>query len=217
MIGVVITTYNRKDILRETLQRAKEFLKSSEPLRYYICDDGSEDGTFEMLAYQSIDFRLIKNNRVGLGANANSGLRLAFNETDVVLQFQDDLWLEGSLDLDPHAKVLRELQWVRWVRLGQYVGHGFQAQMAGDYWVIDWNSPEIYIASDKPHIKHRDFHQYFGYYPEGLRVADTENSWCGNVKQQAMGVHNAPLVAIAATVPNGIFSHVGPSWQTEGL
>ena len=219
MIAVVISTYNRKAILKETLERSQTYLKSDETIKYFICDDGSTDGSQDLI-YPSAILQLIQNNRVGLGANTNSGLRVAFKDTDIVLQYQDDMWLNHKLYLDEHVRFLRSTDnWIKWIRLGQYLypPPEFEAKLAGEYWEIDWNSPELYIASDKPHIKHIDFHKYFGYYPEGLKIGDTENKWVGHTRETGSNSLTSPKVGIAANVHNETFSHVGESWQGVGL
>jgi glycosyltransferase involved in cell wall biosynthesis len=216
-LAVVITTFNRKDILKETIGRVAEHIKySGGEVRVFIADDGSTDGTQEMAA--SWPFcRIVQSNRAGLGGNANAGLKMAFQFSDVVFQFQDDMWIDGPLDMTPHVQLLREKPEIGWIRIGHYLNHNFTAQMRGEYWHLLWNSQEYYIASDQPHVKHRRFHDFFGYYPEGLKIADTENSWCGRTWQIAQISQDAPQVWLSARVPHQIWRHVGPSWQSEGL
>lgn len=217
-IAVLITTYNRKDILHETLMRASGKLGYGGKIEFVIADDGSTDGTQLMLS-QNFDVHLVQSERKGLGGNTNAGLARAFSLSDVVVQFQDDMWLDVPTDINPVVRLLEADSSVGWVRFGRYNSphHRFNASLEGDYWRIHWNSPEFYVTSDQPHIKHKRFHEWAGYYPEGLKIADTENTWCGHTKGKAQEDANAPKVLIPVWIPENIWRHVGDSWQSKDM
>lgn len=213
-VAVMITTYNRADILAENLTRVAKYVQYAGKIEIVIADDGSTDHT-ELMLKQDFDVHFVQTNRQGLGANANNGLHKAFSLCDTVLQFQDDVWLDKPLDLTPLVARLSNPD-AGWMRLGKFANHKLHAELNGEYWRVNWHSPEIYIVSDQPHLKHKRFHEAAGYYPEGLKIGDTENTWCGWTWAEGKA-GRLPDVLIPVDVPHNIWRHVGVSWQSEGL
>ena len=152
-LAINIVTYNRKDVLRGTLGRLARHLWYEGPRHVIVADDGSTDGTQEMLRREFPDVTLVQSRRVGLGANTNAGLRACFKRAELVLQLQDDMHLLGTLDLHPHVERLLKDPTCGFIRLWGVGGHRYQGQLEENYWRIWWASPEIYIPSDRPHLK----------------------------------------------------------------
>ena len=91
--SVVIPTKNRRDILRETVA---SILQQSEPLEIVVLDDGSSDGTSEMLRAQFPAVRVESFRRSrGPAYRRNQGARLARGE--FLFTIDDDCIL-------PHAE-----------------------------------------------------------------------------------------------------------------
>ena len=219
-LSIVIVTYNRLDTLCATLNALREHLYYTGDTRVFVADDGSDDGTQAMLAESWPSVTLVQSQRGGLGANTNAGLRAAFAHSDYVLQLQDDMHLRSHLDLHPHIALLRDDPTCGFIRLWGVGGHKYVGNLEGNYWRIWWNSDELYIPSDRPHVKHRRFHEYFGMYPEGLATAHTEEQWCHNCKDRA-GIGGTRLDVF---VPQGIDTerswehmHWGDRWRDKGL
>jgi hypothetical protein len=97
-VTIMVITYNRRDVLHGTLTRLYEHLAYSGKLHYIVADDGSNDGTQQMLASDHPDVHLVQSLRLGLGGNTNAGLRAAFELSDLVGSLQDDMHL-----LCPHS------------------------------------------------------------------------------------------------------------------
>lgn len=184
-LATLVVTYNRKDILDETLVRLKRHIYYTGQRFYIVADDGSDDGTQAMLMQKHPDVLLVESNRVGLGANENAGLRQAMASAPIILQLQDDLHALSTIDLHPHVEKLMTDETCGYIRLWGVGGHRYTANLEGNYWRVWWNSDDLYIPSDRPHIKHRRFHEFFGYYPEGLKTAETEDSFCHQCKDRA--------------------------------
>lgn len=219
-LAIVIVTYQRRATLRETLFRLREHLYYVGPRQVVVADDGSDDGTPQMLAEEYPDAVLVQSARVGLGANANAGLRAAFTFADYVYQSQDDLWLQHHFDLHPHIERLLQDPTCGFVRLWGCGGHRYKGNLEGSHWRIHWDSDELYIPSDRPHVKHRRFHDFFGMYPEGYSTAETEDTWCHGCKQRA-GIGGRQLDVF---VPHGVdiernYEHAGwgDRWRDKGL
>lgn len=184
-LSILIVTYNRASILNETLLRLKQHVYYVGPRSYIVADDGSDDGTQRMLAENHPEAILVQSSRVGLGANSNAGLREAFWRGPVILQLQDDMHLLSHLDMHPHVERLMSDETAGYIRLWGVGGHRYSANLEGNYWRIWWNSDDLYIPSDRPHVKHRRFHEFFGFYPEGYKAAETEDAWCHQCKDRA--------------------------------
>ena len=184
-LALLVITYNRRSVLQETLRRLDRHLHYVGPRILIVADDGSDDGTAAMLAADYPAAQHVVSNRVGLGANANAGLRAALAHADYVLQLQDDMHLLTTLDMHPHIALLQGDPTCGFIRLWGVGGHKYEGRLEGNYWRVYWHSDELYIPSDRPHVKHRRFHEHYGLYPEGLPTAGTEEAWCHQAKGRA--------------------------------
>lgn len=215
-IAVLIVTYQRAATLALTLEGIHTHLSYAGPLRLIVADDGSTDDTHEVAIAQGAD--LVVTNRGGLGANTNAGLRMAFDAADLVFQMQDDMCLLKSLDLTAHAQWLTRYAGDGMIRLWGVGGHRYTATLDECYWRVSWDSDDLYIASDRPHLKHRRFHDAVGMYPEGLSTAATEEAWCHQAKNA--GKAGAPFVLVPHAVDIEYnFEHLGwhDRWRDKGL
>jgi hypothetical protein len=147
-------------------------------------------------------------------------MRAAWGFSDYVYQSQDDLWLLHHFDLHPHIEKLMTDPTCGYIRLWGAGGHRYTANLEGNHWRVLWNSEELYIPSDRPHVKHRRFHEHFGMYPEGLGTAHTEDAWCHQCKNRA-GMDGKQLDVF---VPHAVdvernFEHAGwhTRWRDQGL
>lgn len=219
-LSVLVITYNRKEILRETLYRLKQHLGYVGPIHYIVADDGSDDGTQSMLEEEFPDAELVQSHRVNLGGNSNAGLRAAFEKADFVLQLQDDMQMLCYLDAHPHIQKLIDDETCGYVRLWGVAGHLYEAKLDGNYWRLLWTCPDLYVASDRPHLKHKRFHDHFGYYPEGLLSAETEEAWCKQTKEVAAArASNIDVIVPLTVLTETSWEHVGwgDRWRDKGL
>lgn len=219
-LAIVIVTYNRCATLLETIQRLHDHLYYAGPWHVIVADDGSDDGTQAELAARFPHAILVQSRRAGLGANTNAGLRAAFALSPFVLQLQDDMHLKYTFDLHPHIERLTRDETAGMIRLWGIGGHALEGRLEGEHWRVYWHSPDLYIPSDRPQLKHRRFHEHFGMYPEGLPTAATEEAWCHQCKGRA-GLEGRQLDVL---VPQGIETernwehmHWGQRWRDQGL
>jgi hypothetical protein len=184
-ITIAITTLDRLVLLKETLERFERFLKYLGGVRYCIGNDGEVEPLARMIATLPFADRITvigDGTRKGLGANTNRILMAC--QTDIALQTQDDYFLMKPIDITPHVKKLLADPTAGWIRLKLLNGQDFTATVDDKHWRVSWYSESLYIASDQPHLKRwREWHAHYGFYAEGLRVADTENEWVGRSKQ----------------------------------
>ena len=94
-ISIVIPTYNRKDILKETLLSFKN--QSFKDFEIIISDDGSIDGTGEMIESLNVPYpiKYIWNENTGRSAARNRGVEKT--ESEIVLFVDDHIIVDKKL------------------------------------------------------------------------------------------------------------------------
>jgi glycosyltransferase involved in cell wall biosynthesis len=87
-VGIGIITCDRKDVLAETLARVRAHTAS--PYTLAVADDGSADGTADLVRSQNI--ALVTGRNMGIAWNKNRALFLldAIIQCDVVILLEDD-------------------------------------------------------------------------------------------------------------------------------
>lgn len=104
-LGIAITTFNRRDLVTGLCAAIRLFTKA--PYDLVICDDGSSDGTVEVL--KSLGETVIGGRNGGIARNKNRGIWYLLNQThaDVILLLDDDVvpggwewerdWIDASI------------------------------------------------------------------------------------------------------------------------
>jgi len=97
LVSVIIPTWNRKESLKRAIDSV--LLQEGVSLEILVCDDGSTDGTVEMLlALPDPRIRFIAGSRGGRPAiPRNKGIKAASGEWLAFLD-DDDEWLPGKLN-----------------------------------------------------------------------------------------------------------------------
>jgi len=207
-ISVIIPTYNRPWVLRQTIDGLKKHLVYKGKVRYIVGIDG-DIGHGKMFSGDG-DIELAPGPNRGLGANLN---QLISHAGKYMLQMDDDHLLTQRLDLTPHVRKLKRDKTVGWIRLMGVGYHDYIAALEENYWRVWWQSPELYIPSNRPHLKHRRFHDRFGLYPEDVTLGETEEGFCRQCKDKKSG----PSVLIPLDVlTESAWRHIGESWQLKG-
>jgi glycosyltransferase involved in cell wall biosynthesis len=221
-ITVIIPTLDRVQLLEQTLKLLNENLVYPGRINYLVGDDGAGGEVEELAKWLAFgdNIRVIGDGtRHGLGGNVNRLLRAC--ETDIVLQTQDDFHLVRRLELAEHVLKLLEDETAGWIRLRLIQGQHFTATVSGErYWRLSWFSEGQYIASDQPHLKHwRRWHEHYGFYPEGVTIAETENGWCSKTKE--IGQQSGRKLDVLVPTnwePDSSWPHLGDeiSWNLRG-
>jgi glycosyltransferase involved in cell wall biosynthesis len=196
------------------------------------------ESSIEFLTRYSADDRVTHTvtQRKGWGANVNAALRAV--QSDYVYFTEDDYLLLRPLDLRPHVALMETHKNVGLVRYG-IAGHGmwtavreadisawlpeFQENTsnqgytgAGKLSYLEIHPRMIageygfYRYSNRPHLKHRRFHEHFGPYPEGLSLGRTEEAM-----NHLIGLHakDSPALVCPADWVLWHFDHIGVSYQ----
>jgi glycosyltransferase involved in cell wall biosynthesis len=111
-VSVVIPTYNRKDSLIKVLESLFDQTYPKEDYEIIICDDGSNDGTGEMIKRMMKEspclLRYFKQTNKGPGSARNLGI---YNAKGVIIGFTDDdcvasqTWIELAVPYFEDSKV----------------------------------------------------------------------------------------------------------------
>ncbi|CAN5685742.1 glycosyltransferase family 2 protein [soil metagenome] len=93
-VFVVIVTYNGRTWIEKCLNSLKA---SSTPIEIIVIDNGSNDGTQEIIKqYTEIDFIQSEEN-LGFGKANNKGIQIAINkEADYIFLLNQDAWIETN-------------------------------------------------------------------------------------------------------------------------
>jgi len=233
-VTVQICTYNRYDDIRKTVEALVENLTYPN-LKWVICDDNSP-GTYisrlkRLKLFKDLNAKFISTlQNGGWGVNVNNGLRnipspyVFFCEDDYVLEHPLDLRFGVAImETKPHIGMMR----YRGTAGDTVVFHQQEADirpwlpdyhMGGGvigretYLLLDGGSPSLWLYSNGPHLKRRSFHDFYGYYSEGLKLGQTEEHFCHVVKEK-MKIPDAPCIAILPDWIRMWWAHIGTSYQ----
>ena len=125
-ISVIIPSYNAVRFLPTTLRSV--LAQQGFVVEVLVVDDGSNDGTAELLAAQFPQVRLIGQHNQGAAVARNTGLAQASHEWVAFLD-ADDVWLPGKL----------QAQWA-------LLAHHPEAQMCYTAWQV-WQTQDIEPAA----------------------------------------------------------------------
>lgn len=224
-VSIVFITYNRSDILAQTVQAMKAW-PGFEQATTICSDDCSQPEHQARIRAMGFDKVLIPEKNGGLGRNNNKGLRAV--ETDYVLMIQDDCELLDPSCIDKAIRILDADSSIGMVRLmGEPVHFPLSKKRVGDleYWVCDHLSDayqalkqqprRVRVYSDHPQLRRRAVHQSLvGYYAEGVPMESTEMDYEDRVDQQS-----SFFVAFLSNIENSYFTHRGTetSFRTSKL
>jgi GT2 family glycosyltransferase len=107
-VSVVVPTYNRAELLRETLQSILS--QTLPPAEIIVLDDGSTDHTFEVCAKLGGSIRYIRQDNRGLAAARNAGIRAATEEW-IAFCDSDDVWSADKLAVQMDAVERTGAKW----------------------------------------------------------------------------------------------------------
>jgi len=94
-ISVIIPTFNRLDLLKRAIDSVLN--QSIKPYDIIVVDDGSTDGTSEMIQHKYKSINLIQQKNSGVSAARNNGIKNAQGDWIALLD-SDDEWEKNKLE-----------------------------------------------------------------------------------------------------------------------
>ena len=155
-------------------------------------------------------------------------------ETEYVYFQEDDYVLMRDLDLRLGVALLEAKAHLGLVRYDGMAGeravlHVFEAEISAaladyregmalpgrvTYLQLDGGSPTPYLYSNRPHLKRRSFHAFYGLYDEGRKLGATEEAFAVRVKTMMRErPADAPGIAVLPDFIASQFDHIGRSYQ----
>lgn len=135
-ISIIIPVFNCETYLAEAVQSIH--LQNHEPLEIIIVDDGSTDGTAELVAGLQGNIRYFYQPNSGPPAARNTGLRMARGDVIAFLD-ADDIWCENKLEIqlsyfikDPSLEIV--LGYTQFVRNTSVKDGAKELQKLSDPW-----------------------------------------------------------------------------------
>ena len=219
-IAVLIPTYNRAATVAAAVKGFRTHAATHYPgkVTFYVGCDGDDETPS---VFTGVDDVVVFDNGTPLGLGANLNMLISSTTEPVLFQMDDDHILKQEIDLTSHVHALYDNEKIGWIRLYGVGFHKYVAHLDGHYWIVRWDSPELYINSMRPHIKLRAWHAKYGMYPEGVRLGQTEEQFCHQCKN--IGVKDVAnwsssmhvAIPLIGDTENS-WDHVGSSWQAKG-
>ena len=195
-----------QSLARNRLESAEKMLSSiKRHLKYpnyswHIADDGSEswyqDEIHDLFKGENYTFTDTKADG-DIGLNINTGMRVVLKRADYILHWSDDIVLKQELDIKSCVTLLHDYDdiGIVYLRNAHRTLNTHCIERDGIVWyIIEASSPGPFLCITSLILMHRRAWNYYGPYPEGLRI-DTmqeEMSW------RYKNFENGPAIAIRA-------------------
>lgn len=177
-ISVIIPLYNKAQTISRTLQSVAR--QSVQPLEVIIVDDGSTDGSAEVVESMALEqVRVVRQANAGVSAARNKAIELAQGEW-VALLDGDDVWcekylenVERMLSLHPDAGAVGTA----------FVIDDGKNLVAADTptkeGVVDFfaESMSRYVLIPSATVVRRELVLQLGGFPEGMRMGEDQYLW----------------------------------------
>ena len=176
-ISVVIPTYNRIALVERAIDSVLR--QSIKPFDIIVVDDGSDDGTSEMIKKKYRSINLVQQQNSGVSAARNNGIKHAKGDWIALLD-SDDEWTEKKLENqanrliknpDYHFCHTNEI----WIRNGVRVNQKKRHQKYGGY-IFD-KCLDICRISPSSTLFKKNILEHVGWFDTHLPVCEDYDLW----------------------------------------
>jgi len=176
-ISVVIPTYNRIALVERAIDSVLR--QSIKPFDIIVVDDGSDDGTTEMIQKKYRSIKLVQQQNSGVSAARNNGIKHAKGDWISLLD-SDDEWTEKKLENqvnrliknpDYHFCHTNEI----WIRNGVRVNQKKRHQKYGGY-IFD-KCLDICRISPSSTLFKKNILEHVGWFDTQLPVCEDYDLW----------------------------------------
>lgn len=193
-VSVIIPTHNRMDLLHRALKSVDA--QSVVPSEIIVVDDGSSDGTAEMLVKQFPHVHYIFQENQGVSKARNVGIEHAKGDW-VALLDSDDEWLSNKLErqlqqlkLNPQIRLCHTEE--IWIRCGKRVNAMNKHRKYGGY--IYNECLPLCVISPSSVVIHREIFQDVGLFDETLPACEDYDLWLRVCSQYPVVFSEEPLI-----------------------
>lgn len=229
-LSIVLLTCKRLDVALRTIQSTCRNLGyPRELVSWYIADDGSPLSEFEEMRNiltglgQSVVYSHRQRmrhpgeeNTYFAGMGWNKALGIAHQNSDFVLQLEDDWELEQPFDIVPYVDLLQRNESVGIVTF-RILSVGCDVHTVGDMATgihfLRYQRTTQYAYSGNPHIRHARFVKHYGWFDEHVNPGGIELK---QDDQYRLDVNNGPWIWRPTAIdPWGAWHHIGKdkSWS----
>jgi glycosyltransferase involved in cell wall biosynthesis len=214
LISVVIPTYNRLELLKQTVDSVRN--QTFTHFEIIVVDDGSSDGTSEWLDQQE-DLIVIHQANSGIATSRNNGIARSRGKW-VAFVDHDDLWDPGKLQVQADFILERPdhaLVAVRHVRLGSaYRSPKRPRWIKGDLLVEVYSKSFIHTSSV---VIRKDALEEIGGFPSRYRFADEFHVWLELAAHHPIAFYDQPMVFIRFYESNTSHNRIGVRTDTYDI
>ena len=173
-VTVVMTTHNRTNVACAVIDSLVKNLKYSK-IKWCISDDRSDEGHVDKLVEQfkknginEVHVEKTNNERHGLGASLNNGLKYAWTNSDIVLTIEDDWILEKELKLAHYVDIVNKSTDIAGIRLAtmNYAIANKRSGHKGFYIVESDGKYKTSVFNNQVMLRHKRTYDKIGYYKE---------------------------------------------------
>lgn len=211
LISVIIPTFNRLALLKETVESVRG--QTFRDFEIVVVNDGSSDGTEGWLA-ENDDIRAINRPNGGIASARNAGVASSRGKWFAFLD-HDDLWRPAKLETQ--ARFIHEnpdvgLVAVAHVRLGAIKGEGKSGRwIKGDLFKEVFSQSLIHTSTV---MIRRDVFMEVGGFPTRYRFADEFHVWLKIAHEYPIALFDEPLVEIRLYDANTSHNRIGVRTDT---
>jgi len=176
-VSVIIPTFNRKHSINRAIKSVLD--QSYKPFEIIIIDDGSTDGTYELIKQSFPEIIVIRQSNSGVSSARNLGFKKAKGDWIAFLD-SDDEWCLKKLELQKEAinqskKYLICHTNEIWIRNGIRVNQMKKHQKYGGF--IFEKSLDICRISPSSVLINRRIFEDIGNFDEALKVCEDYDFW----------------------------------------
>ena len=176
-ISVVIPCFNRKNTLSRSIDSVIN--QTHKPSEIIIVDDGSTDGTRDLIFKSYPDIKYFFQTKKGVSSARNKGIRESSSEWIAFLD-SDDEWLPQKLEkqknqLEKHPGIFISHNNEIWIRNGMRVNQMKKHQKYGGY-IFD-KCLDICRMSPSSVLIHNRVFEDVGVFDEKLQVCEDYDLW----------------------------------------
>jgi glycosyltransferase involved in cell wall biosynthesis len=176
-ISVVVPTFDRAAVLPRAIESVRA--QTRPPAELIVVDDGSTDGTAELIGGQFSEAHILRQENLGVSAARNRGIEASTGEWIALLD-SDDEWRPAKLQRQVAA--LRDHPDLRichtdeiWIRKGRRVNpRRIHAKHGG--WIFERCLP-LCAMSPSSIMIHRSIFEEVGLFDEGLPACEDYDLW----------------------------------------